>query len=96
MDNWENYKDIFVPFERLVKIEICGKTVEVPENNELLRCFQFLNVEMISMGDFCWNGSCANCQVWVETETGEKPVLSCRTKVEEGMKLVRKADEIVI
>ncbi len=96
MDNWENYKDIFVPFDRLVKIEICGKTVEVPENNELLRCFQFLNVEMISMGDFCWNGSCANCQVWVETDNGEKPVLSCRTKVEEGMKLVRKADEIVI
>ncbi|MBX7172349.1 MAG: (2Fe-2S)-binding protein [Pyrinomonadaceae bacterium] len=96
MQDLENYKDIFAPFEKLVEIEICGEKYEVPENNELLRCFQFLNLEMISMGDFCWNGSCANCQVWVKTENGEKPALSCRTKVVENMQIVRKAEEIKI
>lgn len=96
MENWEDYKDILEPFEKLIEIEICGKIVEVPENNHLLRCFQFLNLEVISMGDFCWNGDCANCQVWIETDLGEKPVLSCRTKVAEKMKIVRKADEIVL
>jgi NADH dehydrogenase/NADH:ubiquinone oxidoreductase subunit G len=96
MQNWEDYKDIFAPFDRLIEIEICGKVYQVPENNELLRCFQFLALESVSMGDFCWNGDCANCQVWLETADGAKPVLSCRTKVAEGMKIVRLADEIRI
>lgn len=96
MENWEDYKDIFEPFEKLIEIEICGEKYKVPENNELLRCFQFLALESISLGDFCWNGDCANCQVWLETEYGEKPVLSCRSKVGENMKIVRMADEIRI
>jgi NADH dehydrogenase/NADH:ubiquinone oxidoreductase subunit G len=94
MENWEDYKDIFEPFEKLVEIEIAGTTYEVPENNQLLRCFQFISLENISMGEFCWNGDCANCQIWIETPDGEKPALSCRTKVSEGLKIVRTADEI--
>jgi NADH dehydrogenase/NADH:ubiquinone oxidoreductase subunit G len=96
MENWEDYKDIFEPFEKLIEIEICGKVYQVPENNELLRCFQFLAMENISMGEFCWNGDCANCQIWLETETGEKPALSCRTKVSENMRIIRMAEEIRI
>ncbi|NJM53287.1 MAG: hypothetical protein HC846_07755 [Blastocatellia bacterium] len=80
----------------MIEIEICGETHQVPENNELLRCFQFLSMENISLGDFCWNGDCANCQVWLETENSEKPALSCRTKVAEKMKIVRMAEEIRI
>lgn len=86
--------DIFEPFEKLVSIEIEGNRVEVPENNTLLRCFQYLSMETVSMGDFCWNGDCANCQVWLEGESKEKPVLACRTKVKEGMKIVRMSKEI--
>lgn len=96
MENWEDYKDIFEPFEKLVEIEIAGTTYEVPENNQLLRCFQFISLENISMGEFCWNGDCANCQVWIQTADGEKPVLSCRTKVEANMKINRMAAEIKI
>jgi NADH dehydrogenase/NADH:ubiquinone oxidoreductase subunit G len=94
--NIEDFQDIFEPFDRLIEIEISGKTVSVPENNNLLRCFQYLALEAISMGEFCWNGDCANCQIWLETENGEKPALACRTKVEEGMKIVRVTDEINI
>ncbi len=86
--------DIFEPFEKLIEIEILDRTVKVPENNTLLRCFQYLSMETVSMGDFCWNGDCANCQVWLEGSSKEKPVLACRTKVEEGMKIVRMSEEI--
>jgi NADH dehydrogenase/NADH:ubiquinone oxidoreductase subunit G len=92
--NLEDYKDIFEPFEKLVEIEICGETREVPENNSLLRCFQYLSLETISYGDFCWNGDCLNCQVWLKQGDKEKAVLSCRTKVEKGMKIVKLNDEI--
>lgn len=88
--------DIFEPYERLVSIEICGKTVEVPENNTLLRCFQFLALESISMGDFCWNGTCTNCQVWLDTGTAGKPVLACRTEVRENMRIIKMSDAIEI
>lgn len=92
--NLEDYKDIFEPFERLVEIEICGEKYEVPENNSLLRCFQYLSIETVSMGDFCWNGDCLNCQVWVEKGEKRKAVVSCRTKVQEGMIIVRLSEGI--
>ena len=86
--------DIFEPFERLIEIEICGERREVPENNSLLRCFQYLSMETISLGDFCWNGDCANCQVWLEDAANDKPVLACRTKVREGMRIVKMIEAI--
>lgn len=91
MDN-----DLFEPFEKLIEIEILGEKREVPENNLILRCFQYLSMESISYGDFCWNGDCANCQVWIKNGEQEKAVLSCRINVAEGMKIVRMAEEIVI
>ena len=86
--------DIFEPFERLIEIEVCGKRRKVPENNSLLRCFQYLSMDSISFGNFCWNGDCANCQVWLEDAEQEKPVLACRTKVQDGMRIVRTNAEI--
>ena len=92
--NLEHYQDIFEPYEKLVAIEVLGARREVPENNSLLRCFQYLSMETISHGEFCWNGDCANCQVWLEEAGKEKLALSCRTKVTEGMKIVRMSAEI--
>jgi NADH dehydrogenase/NADH:ubiquinone oxidoreductase subunit G len=93
--NIEDYIDIFEPFEKLIEIEILDRKVAVPENNTLLRCFQYLNLQSISMGEFCWNGDCANCQVWLAGETGgEKPALACRTRVADGMKIVKMNEEI--
>lgn len=86
--------EVFEPFERLVQIEILGEKVKVPENNTLLRCFQYLSMATISYGDFCWNGDCANCQVWLVGEEKDKAVLSCRTNVKEGMKITRVGDAI--
>ena len=86
--------DLFEPYERLVQIELLGRQVRVPENNRLLRCFQFLSLRSISYGDFCWNGDCTNCQFWYR-EPGEsarepeKTALSCRFTVREGMTVTR-------
>lgn len=86
--------DIFAPYDRLIEIEILGSRHSVPENNSLLRCFQFLTMENISYGDFCWNGECLNCQVWLEQGEKEKAVMACRTIVSEGMKIIRLAESI--
>ncbi len=93
---FEDYKDMFEPFEKLVEIEIEGEKYQVPENNTLLRCFQYLSVESISYGEFCWNGDCLNCQVWIKNGDKEKALMTCRAKVEEGMEIVRMAEEIEI
>lgn len=85
---------IFSPYTKLVEIEILGTKYMVPENNSLLRCFQFLSMESISYGDFCWNGDCLNCQVWLRNGEKEKAVMACRAVVQEGMEIVRMADEI--
>jgi len=94
--SFEHYQDIFEPYKELVEIEVLGERYEVPENNTLLRCFQFLSMETVSRGEFCWNGDCANCQVWLESTENAKPALACRTKVFAEMKIVRTSREIEI
>ena len=86
--------EIFEPYERLIEIEICGKTYQLPENNSILRGLQFLNMEAISYGDFCWNGECLNCQVWLKNGDKEKAVMACRTNVSEKMKILRLSPDI--
>jgi hypothetical protein len=85
--------DLLDPYEKLVAVEILGKEVLVPEKNRLLRCFQYLSLNSISYGDFCWNGECTNCQIWYhergQTESNDKPALSCRAEVLEGMVITR-------
>jgi len=85
--------DLLDPYDKLVSIEILGKPVEVPEKNRLLRCFQYLSINTISYGDFCWNGECTNCQVWYhqkgQTEQSDRPALSCRMECEDGMVITR-------
>jgi len=87
-------QDFFQPYEKLVEIDIVGRRCAVPENNTLLRGFQFLSMETISYGDFCWNGDCLNCQVWIKNGDKEKAVMSCRTNATEGMQIIRLSDEI--
>lgn len=85
--------ELLDPYEKLITIEILGKRVEVPEKNRLLRCFQFLSIKSISYGDFCWNGECTNCQIWYhedgQTGASDKPILSCRSEVIEGMVITK-------
>jgi succinate dehydrogenase/fumarate reductase-like Fe-S protein len=92
--NIEDIKDVFQPYEKLIELQILGESRQVPENNSLLRCFQYLSVESISFGDFCWNGDCLNCQVSIKNGDKEKAIIACRTNVQPGMEIVRLSDHI--
>lgn len=80
---------LFHPYNRLVEITVLGKKVSVPENNLLLRCFQFLCPEPISYGRYCWNEECQYCRVSVLRKSGQRvhQALSCKLVVEEGMEI---------
>jgi hypothetical protein len=88
--------EIFEPYEQLVKVKLLGTEREVPENNSILRGLQFLDMEAISYGDFCWNGECINCQVWIKSGDKEKAVIACRTNAEDGMEIVRVSEGMEI
>ena len=92
--------DLLDPYDSLVAVDILGRRVEVPERNRLLRCFQFLSIETISYGDFCWNGDCANCQFWYheegQTDADDKTALACRFDVRERLVITRLSPHIRI
>ena len=86
MDISQLREGLFESFDDLVEIEVCRSKAMVPENNKLLRCFQYIRMEKVSLGDYCWNGECANCQIWYRGDDGEiKSALACRLYVRPGM-----------
>ncbi len=84
------------PFERLIQISIQGNGFQVPENNTLLRCLQFLAPEGISYGRFCWNEDCHYCRVTYDLGEGTlaRAALSCKLMVSEGMRILETTAEI--
>jgi hypothetical protein len=87
---------LFRPFTRLIRITILGREFEVPENNTLLRCFQYLAPEPISYGRFCWNEDCQYCRVTFDLGEGSasRAALSCKLMAQEGMRVTEAASEI--
>ena len=87
---------LFHPFTRLVKITILDKEFEVPENNSLLRCFQYLAPEQVSYGRFCWNEDCQYCRVTFDLGDGSttRTALSCKLTVQESMRVKEVTTEI--
>ena len=86
--------DILEPYERLIEITLLGEKKLVPENNSILRCLQYLDIEKISDAELCWNGDCLDCQVWVRNGDKEKALISCRTNAVEGMEIVRVSETL--
>lgn len=87
---------LFRPYEKLVKIRLLGREVEVPENNTLLRCLQFLAPESVSYGRFCWNEECQYCRVSYDLGEGTptRAALACKVIVAEGMRVNEVTTEI--
>jgi len=87
---------LFRPFSRLVKITILGREFEVPENNHLLRCFQYLATEGVSYGRFCWNEDCQYCRVVFDLGEGteSRAALACKLPVQEGIRVKEVTTEI--
>jgi predicted molibdopterin-dependent oxidoreductase YjgC len=86
--------EIFNEYERLVQITIEGRGFDVPENNSILRCLQYLDMDGVSLAELCWNGDCLDCRVTVKTESGEKRVLACRADIEAGMTITEISPQI--
>jgi NADH dehydrogenase/NADH:ubiquinone oxidoreductase subunit G len=86
----------FRPYEHLVKIKVLGKTVEVPERNSLLRCFQFLSPETIPYGRFCWNQDCQFCRICAKLPDDDKSreMLSCKFIVMAAMEITEFSPEL--
>jgi predicted molibdopterin-dependent oxidoreductase YjgC len=87
---------LFRPFSRLVRLTLLGYSFEVPENNSLLRCLQFLAPEQVSYGRFCWNEECQHCRVTFDLGEGtaQRIGLACKVNVEEGMRVSTVTTEI--
>jgi hypothetical protein len=86
--------DLYEPFEKLFRLVVLGKVLEVPENNLLLRQLQYVAPD-IGYGRYCWNGECRYCEVRYRVGDGpEFSGLACRLKGVPGMKLTRLAAEI--
>jgi NADH dehydrogenase/NADH:ubiquinone oxidoreductase subunit G len=86
--------DLFDPYERLVRVRYLGRELAVPENNLLLRCFQFLEPEEVPYGDFCWNGDCRNCRLVLVRAGKTHEALACQTRVEEGDEILEAGPEV--
>ncbi|HEX6738222.1 MAG TPA: hypothetical protein VF310_08130 [Vicinamibacteria bacterium] len=86
--------DYYEPWERLIRIVVLGKALEVPENNLLLRQLQYVAPD-IGAGRYCWNGECRYCEVTYRRDgSPEQSALACRVKGLEGMSLVKLALEV--
>lgn len=87
---------LYRPYQKLVEITVRGKKFSVPENNLLLRCFQFLAPETIPYGRYCWNEECQYCRVSFSRKGEEKihQALSCKLMVEDGMIIHELAAEL--
>ena len=86
--------EILEPYDRLIEITLLGEKKLVPENNSILRCLQYLDIEKISDAELCWNGDCIDCQVWIKNGDKEKALISCRSNATEGMEIVRVSEAL--
>src|SRR5437867_3397384 len=77
--------DLFGDYQRLLRVDVLGRQVEMPESNTLLRGFQFAAPQTISYGRFCWNGTCNNCTVTVRDGACESKGPACVMDAHEGM-----------
>ena len=87
---------VFRPYKKLVTLTILGRQFAVPENNFLLRGFQYLCPESISYGRYCWNEECQYCRVTVSRDRSAKAqqAISCKLLVEEGMRVEELSAEL--
>ncbi len=87
---------LYRPYERLIAIRIRCKEFSVPENQILLRAFQYLSPETISYGRYCWNEECQYCRVSAKRPGGERitQALSCKMIAEEGLEVYELSAEL--
>ena len=87
---------ILEPWDRMIRITLLGREIEVPENNLLLRCLQHLLPETVPYGRFCWNDECGNSEFRYRLP-GESEIRverACRFVPVEGMEITAVSDQL--
>jgi hypothetical protein len=86
--------ELYEPWQKLIRIVVLGRVLEVPENNVLLRQLQYVAPD-IGWGRYCWNAECRICEVEYTREDGRpQTALACRLKGVEGMRITGAAPEV--
>ena len=86
--------ELYGDYEKLLRVSVLGREMEMLEHNTILRGLQFAVPETIPYGRFCWNGSCANCTVTVCSADKESKALACLTAACDGMHVTSASREI--
>jgi NADH dehydrogenase/NADH:ubiquinone oxidoreductase subunit G len=86
--------ELYGDYEKLLRVSVLGRDMEMPENNTLLRGLQFAAPQTIPYGRFCWNGTCNNCTVTVRSGACESKALACRMDACDGMQVTSASREI--
>lgn len=87
---------LFRPYDKLVKITVKGREVEVPDNNMVLRALQYVASENIAYGRFCWNEECQYCRITYDMGEGtpSHTAISCKMMVKDGMRITQMDTEL--
>lgn len=85
---------LFGDYQKLLRVDVMGREIPMPERNTLLRGLQFASPETISYGRFCWNGTCNNCTVTVQDGACESKGQACRLKASDGLQVTSVSGEI--
>jgi hypothetical protein len=89
----EPLEGVLEPWSKKIQIRIGDALHSVPENQDVIRIFQYLGcLEKIAFyaGHYCWNATCNNCIfTYMDPATGE-PVTkrACQTRVFDGLTVV--------
>jgi len=87
---------ILEPWEQTIGIIILGRPVDVPENNLLLRCLQYLLPETVPYGRFCWNDECGNSEFryLLPGDPVERVERACRFLPVPGMEITGVSEQL--
>lgn len=86
--------DLFLESQRLLRVSVLGREMQMPEHDSVLRGLQYAAPEMTAFGRFCWNGDCRKCTVTVRDGASESSAQACQLDVCEGMRVTSVSTEI--
>jgi predicted molibdopterin-dependent oxidoreductase YjgC len=87
-------EDLFLQDQRLLRVTVLGREIQMPEHETILRGLQYSSPEMVAFGRFCWNGDCRKCMVTLRCGDSESIAQACQINVSEGMHVTSASVEI--
>jgi hypothetical protein len=89
----EPLEGVLEPWSRKVEIRIGGTSHLVPENQDVIRIFQYLGLVGtlgFFAGHYCWNATCNNCIFTFRDPATGKPVTqrACQTRIFDGLEVL--------